>query len=312
MRRGPFSAALVGIVLAAGGCAGSFRAEREFSLSAAWEDYDGLIVRTRNGRIDLEPHDRPDVAVSGTLRARGATQSQAQEHLDALQVVVERDEEDPRRLRIELRYPEELRRHSVGADLVVRVPRPCAAQLDSSNGSLRVCRMSGRVRAVTSNGEVSAADIAGEVELLSSNGSILAERIDGPLTAETSNGAVTARRVGGDCTLTTSNGRIEAVDVRGSLRASSSNGGVAIDAQPPPGAGLMLRTSNGDIRATLPAGFGATLELRAPDGRIRADFAGASVRSLAQSRSLLEAEMNGGGGRISATTSNGSIELRCR
>ena len=291
-------AVLVAVVGGIMGCqvaGGMAKAEREFSLSAAWQDYEHIVVKSRNGAIELTSADVPEILIDGKMYVRGITQAEADANLEKLQIVAEADSANPKAFRIELKVPEKLRRNSPGAKFIIKIPSPCTAEINTSNGSVKVV------------------GLKGPVVLDTSNGGIRAEKIDGDLKADTSNGGVVVKDVSGKCVINTSNGAIEVEGVCGDIHADTSNGNIRVDASPPRTATVILDTSNGSIDATLPAHMSADLKLATSNGRVRVDFSDIPTKLSRQSKTHLTGSMNGGeGGRIVADTSNGSITLKFR
>ena len=302
MRRATIILAMSMAVPAIGGCdaggrggGGGVRAARDFSLSAPWQAYEQVIVHSRNGRVELTLADVSAIEIDGKLRVRGATQTQADANLDQLQIVAEADANDPKTFRIELKVPEALKRNSPGADFVIRLPGPCAVEVDTSNGAIRVVGLKGVIKLDTSNGAVHAEDI------------------DGDLTVDTSNGRVVVANVAGKCVIDTSNGSVKVTQACGDLRVDTSNGTISVDAVPPANGTVILDTSNGSIDAKLPAQMSADLKLDTSNGRVSVDFGDIPVKIQHRSKTHVSASMNGGtGGRIVVDTSNGSITLRFR
>lgn len=313
MRRIVVFSGLALLALSSSGCSQTFKASREFSLSAAWEDYERIVVRSRNGDVSLMPGEGDAITISGVKRARGATPKQADEHLEQLEIAAGRDPTNPSTFLIELRYPQALRHFSLGADFDIRIPRSCAAEIDTSNGRIVVRGLQDRVDLESSNGSIVVEDIDGPVHARTSNGRIRAERIRGELTAESSNGSIFASSVTGDCSFITSNGRIELERIEGNVSAITSNGTIRLEAVPPTDGRVVMRTSNGNIHVTLPAELSARIKLRTTNGRIHTDFADAIIQRLSFGRNWFECALNGGeAGVISARTSNGSIRFTCR
>lgn len=293
-------AATIAMVAACGctaaGCGGGMvQATRDFSLKAPWEGYERLIVRSRNGRVELASAGVSEITVEGQVRVRGTTQAEADANLEQVQIVAQADANDPKTFRIELKVPEALKRNSPGANFIVKLPAPCAAEVDTSNGSIQVI------------------GLKGPVTLNTSNGAVRAEDIDGDLTVDTSNGGVVVSNVAGNCAVDTSNGPVEVQGTRGDVQVDTSNGSVRVDISPPTAGTVVLDTSNGSINATLPAQMAADLKLDTSNGRVNVDLGDIPTKVQRRSKTHLTASINGGAGaRIEADTSNGSITLKFR
>jgi DUF4097 and DUF4098 domain-containing protein YvlB len=234
---------------------------------------------------------------------RGATVAEAEETVERLTILAEADRNDPKTLRIELEVPPELNRRSPGADFEIHAPGQCAVDIGTNNGYVR------------------ARGVRGVAQLQSSNGRIIAEDIEGRVEAKTSNGRIVVDSLSGDCRLGTSNGGITVREARdGSVEATTSNGSISVEAAPTAEDKVVLRTSNGSIHVIVPEDLPADLHLDSSNGRARARLGDASFTSATHSNSItwgvrfenLKTSINGGGCRIDAKTSNGSVTLDTR
>ena len=303
-------------ILVTSGCSavrgGGVQATREFTMTAPWADYERVIVHSRNGGVDLVVADVPGIEIDGKLHVRGLTQAEAEANLDRLEVLAEADPLSAATFRVELKVPVDLKQKSSGASFRIKVPKACAAEIDTSNGSIHVERLAGTIVLGTSNGAVHAADIDGNLDIDTTNGRVQLDDIRGDADADTSNGAVTIEKITGKCDVRTSNGSIAIADARGNIRADTSNGGIRVDASPPADGVVLLDTSNASIKLTLPAAIAAELDLDTSNGTVRVDFGDIPKEIRRQSKTRVNATVNGGGGRIRADTTNGSITVNFR
>jgi DUF4097 and DUF4098 domain-containing protein YvlB len=295
MRRAGLGIALLAIATTgASGCCDCalIRATREVSLTAPWQEYAKVVVQTRNGHVEITRGTADAAEITAKLSVGGVTLGEAEKRLDQMEVVAAADSGDPTALLVQLKCPRDWDHWSPGAELAVRVPAACAAEVTTDNG--RICVYD-----------------VGAASLKTSNGRIRAERIEGNVDARTSNGRIVLRKVSGPCCAETSNGSIEIRAARGGgVDAHTSNGSIDVEAAPPPDASVSLCTSNGAIHAVLPATMTADIEAHTSLGDVDVDFGSASVQDLHHKRSRLRAQMNGGGGQITASTSLGSVTIK--
>jgi DUF4097 and DUF4098 domain-containing protein YvlB len=314
MRRSILSLSVLLLTVAATGCHGTpFRASESFTLELPWDDYQRVVVRTHNGHVELLAHESDDMCISSVKRAGGFTLAEAHDNLDQLTVIAEPDGSDPTTFVVKLDFPEALRHKSIGASFDIHVPQPCAADIATDNGHIRLRGGKDSALLRTSNGRITVEQVDGRVDASTSNGLVHAVHINGSLQANTSNGRLIADTIDGDCCLETSNGSIRVRKANGSVWAGTSNGRITVSATPPPAGEVVLRTSNGSISADLPPNLCGTLDIHAGNGRVSTSLGEIALTGVRWSKHSFEAEMNGGGeGRISARTSNGSIRLNCR
>jgi DUF4097 and DUF4098 domain-containing protein YvlB len=156
----------------------------------------------------------------------------------------------------------------------------------TSGGSIDVDNIGGDIKIRTSGGSITINDVEGTVEANTSGGRIRAENVTGGIDARTSGGSITLERVSGNVEAKTSGGSIDAEVIN-------------------PDDYIELRTSGGSITVTVPKELGYDIDLGG--NRVRADlynFQGDLDKND------MEGKMNGGGTKLKARTSGGSVNLR--
>ena len=126
--------------------------------------------------------------------------------------------------------------------------------------------------------------------------------------AETSGGAIAADGGRAPFVLNTSGGSIKVARALGQLHAETSGGSVSVDYVGPSANDIDLETSGGSIRIGLDPQARLNITAGTSGGTVRIEglpFAGSAER-----RSHASGTMNGGGGRLRASTSGGGITLR--
>ena len=145
------------------------------------------------------------------------------------------------------------------------------------------------------------------LELGTSGGRI---RVDGErtasVTADTSGGSITVA-AGRDLTLDTSGGGIRVGQVLGALDADTSGGSITVDYVGSSARDVRLATSGGGIRVGLDPQAALTIEAGTSGGGVSVD--GLPFEPERRDRSHARGTLNGGGGRLTATTSGGSIRI---
>lgn len=134
--------------------------------------------------------------------------------------------------------------------------------------------------------------------------------IDLALTAN--NGGISVDNVEGRMELETSNGGLSLSDVGGDVRGRTVNGGINAELTGDRwrGSGLDLKTSNGGVTVTLPANYSARLETGTVNGGMNIGFP-ISVQGNLEGRRI-STQLGSGGPTISATTTNGGVNIRRR
>jgi DUF4097 and DUF4098 domain-containing protein YvlB len=248
--------------------------------------------------------DQNTVDVSGTKYA------DTQERLHAIRIEVSNSGNS---VQVRTVRPNSEHHGNAGAKYIVKVPRQ--TELDrvrSSNGSLRVENLDGNATLRTSNGSIHLAGVRGRVDALSSNGGVEVRGVDGNMTVVTSNGSVHAEDVRGGLHASTSNGGIH-VHLRGSqgtepIQLSTSNGSVDLDLDTLHSSDVIASTSNGGITVRLPAATNASVSAHTSGhDSIHTDFDVTVHGQLTRSR--LDGMIGSGGPTIELRTSNGNIRL---
>ncbi|MBL7074587.1 DUF4097 family beta strand repeat protein [candidate division KSB1 bacterium] len=128
------------------------------------------------------------------------------------------------------------------------------------------------------------------------------------LELKTVNGGIDVSSVTGDLSINTTNGGIDTRDCRGSLRARTTNGGIRVELTEFGHDDAMdCSTTNGGIKAYLPEDLRADVYARTTNGSIETDFPIEIQGRFTGKR--VEGKINGGGGSVELTTTNGSIKI---
>ena len=265
------------------------REDKRFTVSSTPAD---LRLTTFDGAVEVRSWDRPEVLVQ--IEKRGPDK----ESVSRIEVLSEQKGDV---IQVEARHTK-TRSPFVGvgffvspsAKLIASVPRHTNLTIRTSDGSVVVARITGRVEIRTGDGSVNVAETAGE---------LLAETNDGSIHIEDVTGKVEAR---------TGDGSIRLSGTPSSLRARSGDGSVWLRIRN--GATMsddwMIATGDGSISVELPDGFAAQIEADpGSDGRVRNDLKLASVTGGTREKRLLTGALGSGGRKLSIRTGDGTIRL---
>ncbi len=186
---------------------------------------------------------------------------------------------------------------------IVYAPQETRTRLRTSGGSLTARNLVGSQELKTSGGSITTEGIQGQMVLNTSGGSISMSDIQGDADVHTSGGTIRADMFVGNLEAKTSGGSIRLSGMEGNIEARTSGG--SIDAEVlAPSDFIELRTSGGSITIIVPQENGYDLDL---DGnRVYGDLKNFSGEL---EKDEIRGTMNGGGTRIEAKTSGGSIRL---
>jgi DUF4097 and DUF4098 domain-containing protein YvlB len=204
------------------------------------------VIDNANGSISVTGSSRRDIVVQARLVATADSESEARSLARDVSITLENG-------RLRATGPERERRRSWSVSYRIEVPSAFDVTLETSNGSLAVEGVRGRIDAESSNGSVRLNDLGGRVNARTSNGS--------------THVTLTGRRWDGDgLTVVTSNGsaRLDVPDgYNAHLVAGTNNGSFNVDI-PVTVQGWVSKR----IDTTLGSG-GATIEMRTSNGSLR-------------------------------------------
>ncbi|MDP9121099.1 MAG: DUF4097 domain-containing protein [Acidobacteriota bacterium] len=235
-----------------------------------------LALENVNGAVTIEGWDRGEVRVEAVKQVRAGSDEEAKRLMSQLIIQVDQS--------------------GGGLHITTRMPRQTGGSwFGWFSGKGQGASVEYRLE-VPRHLELSARNVNGDVSLSGTSGKA---------GLETTNGAVTAGRVVGDLRLSTTNGAIKIMNAAGSVKAESTNGGIEAALGRVEGT-LSAETTNGSISIRLPGNVRASLDAETSNGSIETDFA---VQGGKSSRRHLTGDVNGGGGKVTLSTTNGGIRI---
>src|SRR5688572_23106550 len=204
------------------------------------------VLDNANGSISVTGSSRRDISVQARVVATADSASDARALAKDVPITLDNG-------RIRASGPDNERRRSWSVSYRIDVPSSFDVSLETSNGSVAVEGVRGRIDMESSNGSVRLTDVGGRVNARTSNGSVHV--------------TLTGRRFDGDgLTVITSNGsaRLDIPeDYNAHLIAGTNNGSLNLDIP----VTVQGRVSK-RIDTTLGSG-GATIEMRTSNGSLR-------------------------------------------
>ncbi len=238
-------------------------------------------IGDKNGRLIVEAWSRHEVRIQITRVVRAEDGTKAEELMKGLEASVEVRKD---RIDIQSRFPKRV--ESIGLwdilgrkvaslqiNYYVQVPNETSLDLETSNGEVRARGTSGRIEATTTNGDIHVEGVRGNVILASTNGDVQIADVSGEVSAHTTNGSVVA-------------------EIR----------------KVPPQGNVELETTNGNVEAFFAGDLKATLDANTTNGRVSIGFP--IVREGGATSKAIRGTIQGGGAKISITTTNGNVEVR--
>lgn len=137
------------------------------------------------------------------------------------------------------------------------------------------------------------------------------------LDLRTTNGGVRLNNLANEIHAKTTNGGVKGTDIDPSVfEGSAVNGGVDLELRAPieDGDSIEMETVNGGVTLALPAESKATINARCVNGGVRADDLNIKKdqddsSSDYERKRRLSGTMNGGGGKVNLSTTNGGVRL---
>lgn len=183
------------------------------------------------------------------------------------------------------------------------------SEVHTSGGNLKFVKMDGPIAAHTSGGNVTLTNCRGPVDVSTSGGNLMLSDIEGDITARTSGGSIHADKLVGNDSVKTSGGNIEIEDIKGRVEAGTSGGNVSARLPAQPTGDCSFTTSGGNVTVALATNVAVDVDVGTSGGRISTDFPVVSVVQGEQKRNEIRGKINGGGPRIFAHTSGGSVHI---
>lgn len=274
---------------------------QEFDVS----DNVNIEVRTSGGSIEVVGENTNEVRVEMYVRKRGRELDREDTDLKGWDIRLEKEGNTVYAVaKKEGKNWGWNNENNVSISFIVYAPVKSMNDLRTSGGSIRLTNLMGDQFAKTSGGSISAEEIGGDISLKTSGGSITINNVEGKVDANTSGGRIKAENVSGGINARTSGGSITLDAVSGNVEAKTSGGSINAEVLNPDDF-IELRTSGGSISITVPREKGYDVDLGG--NRVRADLQNFKGEF---DKNDMEGTLNGGGTKLSAKTSGGSVSLR--
>jgi hypothetical protein len=302
--------------------------ERQVELSAPLAPGSSFSAETRDGSITLEGAQTAECRLVATIRTRAATEDEAMELAEQIQVKLEPRGET---LVAVIEKPSTIRNARYGVSLQGTIPTQTNLALVTSDGSIHVANIDGNIDARTSDGSIKASGIRGDTKLKTSDGRIICERVEGAvLDVHTSDGSINLGQIKAEsCAARTSDGSITLTEVRtdnldlhttdgairchgisaANLSGRTSDGSVQIEyaSDAPNVIDATVSTSDGSITFVAPPGLSATVDASTNDGSVRTALPITVEGKVGKS---LRGTIGAGEGRLVLRTHDGSITIQ--
>jgi DUF4097 and DUF4098 domain-containing protein YvlB len=264
-------------VLLLGTASGAATLKEKFDRTVPLQAGSQVRLINVNGGVTFEAWDRNEVRIEAEKQVKTKGDADARKIMDQVKIDVTQGADG---LRIETKVPKRKdgvfdwlfgNQANVNVTYKVHVPRRATLDVETVNGGVSLTGTRGKAHLETVNGGIAVTDVQGNLDLESVNGGIDVHRSSGALTADTTNGSIEA----------------ELADF-------------------PDGSDLRLESVNGGITLRLPRDARLSVDAATTNGRVRTGFA---VEGGQSRKTRLTGDINGGGGKLYARTTNGGIDI---
>lgn len=262
-----------------------------------------LEVKTSGGHITVEASETNIVRVEMYVRRNGRELSPSDTDLDDFDIDISQSGNKVHAIADRQGKLWNWGRNSISISFVVYTPREMKTDLRTSGGHIAVSGVDGDQRLSTSGGHLEMTNMKGTVDARTSGGHIEIRDFAGQMDARTSGGHIEAEQTEGRINLRTSGGHISLKQVAGSVEASTSGGSIEAELTSIEES-VDLRTSGGHINISVPDGIALNLDLKGNSVNTKLkNFTGEVERDE------VYGSINGGGPKLTARTSGGSVRI---
>ncbi len=276
-----------------------------------------LSVTCPVGNIEVRAGEATQVVIDATRRIKAASQEEAAEAADDLQLdirqdintvtitadMLQLDRQDKSFLKKLLGGGAETR---ASIDLVIQVPVDCEISIENATGSISVAETRGKVSIRSSVGDISLSGIQGNMDIDNANGSTAGDLLFGDVTIRQAMGKVALQWVEGDLRIKSTSADIDIKQEKGSLDLMTGSGNVRVQTSLDSPRDFFVETESGNIELLIPVGSPGTLRMASETGDIKTEIP-VTVKSVSKKQMI--GEMGSGGVKITLTSASGDVSV---
>lgn len=210
---------------------------------------------------------------------------------------------------------------TMGGDINIGEVIGETAKVNTMGGDIRISKALSGIEAVTYGGDIDAKNLGSDSQLKTMGGSIEIENFNGRVGMQTFGGNLLVKSGSGFVDASTNAGDIILHNITGSVNARSTSGNVLMSINPSAGSSSNVQVNNGRIEINLLPNAKATIEAEIrirgnwkymkEDFKIQSEFDAKSYSADDKERKIKATyEVNGGGGKIFASSNNENIIIK--
>ncbi len=273
----------------------------EFNINTPGE----LQVRTSGGHITVEGSNSNTVYIEMYVRKDGENLTSSDTNLDKWEIDISQSGNSVNAI------AKHKGRNSwsswnndrTSISFVVFAPKEMSTDLKTSGGHIEAKNLEGDQTIATSGGHLNLENLKGKIEAKTSGGHIDLLNMEGDLDVRTSGGHISANTVAGTLQAKTSGGHIKLSDISGSIKAATSGGSITANLNTIDQF-VDLKTSGGNVDLSIPDNIGVDLQLKGT-------FVHGTFNNFSgeMENNEVDGKLNGGGPKVTARTSGGTVRL---
>lgn len=283
-----------------------------------------LTVKSSIGTVEIQAVDGNNVGIEVARQIKASNKNELGQILKDLQLDFIHKDND---VEVLVKLPEEWdwkKIKRVKLDMKITIPRAYSVnvrtigviqtndlegnvELSTSGFRLTTGNVRGGVNLSSAGGPINTGNVNGPAEVASAGGAIRMGNIDGDFNVRSSGGSINAGRVDGRVTAYSAGGYIHIKEVTNAVEAISHGGEVRTYISRQPQSDSSFVTLGGSVNLRLGESVGVSLEADVGAGSVLSDY---PLPRREPSSSIVKADVNGGGPKITVRTAAGNLTLR--
>jgi DUF4097 and DUF4098 domain-containing protein YvlB len=256
-----------------------------------------LRLNLVRGKVNITSSEDDRVIIEAVKRVRAASQEEAEEVADHIEIKVEASAGD---LTINTNYLRMLSRSPTFWQKVLGAGSDSYGMVDYT---ITVpVRSSLYIKSMASDIELSS--IEGEIQIENTVGTTRGEFLFGPVTVRQPQGAIDLQWVEGDIRVKSSSSTVTVKQVHGAVDISTATGDVNIQTELTSPRGYFVETTSGTITFSIPEAASGLLQIETQEGDIQTEVP-VVIKSVSHRRVV--GEFGHGGPTITLTSSSGDV-----
>ena len=202
--------------------------EQSKHLEIPIRDVKTLQIICAAGSLEIYGVDRTDrINVTATVKISGITRKETAGFMER-HVRLSLNKQSQKAILESVFKDESRMKADAKIDLIVRIPKQLAVQIDDGSGPILVSDLDGDLTITDGSGSISVRDIQGNIKVEDGSGKLHINDISGNLDVKDGSGSILVDQVKGNARLVDSSGKMTIMDIEGNLTIRDGSGGIEI------------------------------------------------------------------------------------